>query len=85
MVVAVNESATHYEMVYQGKVIAHHLKAQRHRVVMEPAHYHGLLKMAERTNCVDPPRFDPAFGQLGEVMVRDLAQYEAASQTGGVK
>jgi predicted transcriptional regulator len=85
MVVAVNESATHYEMVHQGKVIAHHLKAQRHSVVMEPAHYHGLLKMAERTNCVDPPRFDPAFGQLGEVMVRDLAQYEAASQAGGVK
>jgi hypothetical protein len=85
MVVAVSESATHYEMVYQGKVIAHHLKAQRHSVVMEPAHYHGLLKMAERTTCVDPPRFDPAFGQLGEVMVRDLAQYEAASQAGGVK
>jgi hypothetical protein len=85
MVVAVNESATHYEMVYQGKVIAHHPKAQRHSVVMEPAHYHGLLKMAERTTCVDPPRFDPAFGQLGEVMVRDLAQYEAVSQAGGVK
>jgi transposase len=85
MVVAVNESASHYEMVYQGKVIAHHPKAQRHSVVMEPAHYHGLLKMAERSNCVTPPRFDPAFGQLGEVMVRDLEQYEAASEAGGAK
>lgn len=85
MVVAVNESATHYQMVYQGKVIAHHPKAQRHSVVMEPAHYHGLLKLAEQDNCVAPPRFDPAFAQLGEVMVRDLAQYEAASDAGGVK
>ena len=57
LVVAVNESASHYEMVYQGKVIAHHPKAQRHSVVMEPAHYHGLLKMAERSNGVTPPRF----------------------------
>jgi hypothetical protein len=44
-----------------------------------------LLKMAERSNCVTPPRFDPAFGQLGEVMVRDLEQYQAASQAGGAK
>jgi hypothetical protein len=30
-----------------------------------------------------PPRFDPNFGPLGEVMVRDLALYEAASQSEG--
>jgi hypothetical protein len=29
------------------------------------------------------PRFDPNFDQLGEVMVRDLALYEAASQSEG--
>jgi hypothetical protein len=30
-----------------------------------------------------PPRFDPNFGTLGEVMVRDLELYEAASQNEG--
>jgi len=29
------------------------------------------------------PRFDPNFAQLGEVMVRDLALYEAVSQSEG--
>ena len=32
---------------------------------------------------VPAPRFDPNFGRLGEVMVRDLALYEAASQSEG--
>jgi hypothetical protein len=30
-----------------------------------------------------PPRFDPYFGSLGEVMVRDLKLYETASASEG--
>ncbi len=30
-----------------------------------------------------PPRFDPNFAQLGEVLVRELALYEAVSQSEG--
>jgi hypothetical protein len=50
---------------------------------MEPAHYAGLLRVGRETALPPAPRFDPNFGRLGEVMVRDLALYEAASQSKG--
>ena len=45
---------------------------------MEPAHYAGLLRPGGRPSPGSPPRFDPYFGGFGEVMVRDLALYEAS-------
>jgi hypothetical protein len=81
--VSVQESATHYEIFHQDRLIARHAKAARHSVVMEPAHYAGLLRAAGNPSPATPPRFDPYFSGFGEVMVRDLKLYEALSQNEG--
>jgi transposase len=81
--VSVQESAEQYEFFHEGKLVAHHQKAARHSVVMDPAHYAGLLRVSRQAALPPAPRFDPNFGQLGEVMVRDLALYEAVSQSPG--
>lgn len=81
--VCVQESPEHFEFFHQDQLIARHPKAARHGVVMEPAHYAGLLRVGGCLPLAAPPRFDPSFAQLGEVMVRDLAQYEAVSQSEG--
>jgi len=53
-------------------------------VVMQPAHYAGLLRPGDHPPppCT-PPRCDPYFNGFGEVLVRDLQLYEAISQGGG--
>jgi transposase len=78
--VSVQESANHYEFFHEGKLLARHPKAARHSVSMDPAHYAGLLRVGGEAAMPPAPRFDPNFDPLGEVMVRDLALYEAASQ-----
>jgi hypothetical protein len=83
MTVSVHESADHYEIFHQEQLIARHRKAARHSVVMEPAHYSGLLRVGRPVPQASPPRFDPNFSRLGEVMVRDLSLYEAISQSEG--
>jgi transposase len=83
MVVSVQESAEHYEFFHQDKLVARHQKAVRHSVMMDPAHYAGLLRVSRQAALPPAPRFDPNFGRLGEVMVRELALYEAASQNQG--
>jgi transposase len=82
LTVSVQESAGHYEFFHEGKLIARHQKAARHSVVMEPAHYAGLLCVGARATPA-PPRFDPYFANFGEVMVRDLKLYEALFQSEG--
>jgi transposase len=79
--VSVHEGLTHYEFFHQGKLIARHHKAPRHTMVMEPAHYAGLLRVGAGPRQASPPRFDPYFGRFGEVMVRDLKLYEELSAT----
>jgi hypothetical protein len=81
--VSVQESATHYEIFHQDQLIARHAKAARHSVVMEPAHYAGLLRAAANRTPATAPRCDPYFRGFGEVMVRDLKLYEALSQSDG--
>jgi transposase len=83
LIVSVHESPGYYEIFHQERLVACHPKVPRHSVRMEPAHYAGLLRVAQRTGPPAPPRFDPHYGPLGEVMVRDLALYEAASQGEG--
>ena len=46
--VDVRETATHYVIVAGDTCIAQHAKAGRHAVVMEPAHYAGLLRPGRR-------------------------------------
>ena len=81
--ISVQESAEHYEFFHEGKLVARHQKAVRHSVMMEPAHYAGLLRVNREAALPPAPRFDPNFSRLGEVMVRDLALYEAASHSEG--
>ena len=76
-----HESLQHYEFFHQDRLIARHQKAARHSVVMEPAHYAGLLRVNTRSQAGTPPRFDPYFGRFGEVMVRDLKLYEELSRS----
>lgn len=81
--VTVQESATHYEIFESGTRIARHEKAGRHAVVMAAEHYAGLLRAGPSSPCAAPPRWDPAYRQLGEVAVRDLRLYEAVLEYGG--
>jgi hypothetical protein len=80
--VDVRETATHYVIVAGDVCIAQHAKAGRHAVVMEPAHYHGLLCPGTLPP-VDAPRWDPAYQTLGAVEVRDLGLYDALVEIGG--
>jgi transposase len=81
--VSVHEGPGYYEFFQQDKLIARHPRAERHSVVMEPAHYAGLLRVGTRGRHSAPPRFDPYYGGFGEVMVRDLQLYETISQSQG--
>jgi hypothetical protein len=82
--VQVHETLTHYAILCAGTCVAEHAKAARHAVVMEPAHYDGLLRPGPRPLVEEtPPRWDPAYRQLGDVMVRDLGIYAAAAEIGG--
>jgi transposase len=78
--VSVQENLSHYEIFHRGRLIARHPTTTRHSVVMDPAHYAGLLRTGGKPSPAAPPRFDPGFGGFGEVMVRDLALYEIVSQ-----
>jgi transposase len=82
--ISVHEGLGHYEFFNHQRLIARHRKAARHSVMMDPGHYAGLLR-ARGSKCAGspPPRFDPYFGELGEVMVRDLNLYEIISQSEG--
>ena len=80
--VDVRETATHYVIVAGDTCIAQHAKAGRHAVVMEPAHYAGLLRPGAPP-VTEAPQWDPAYHALGAVEVRDLAIYETLSGIGG--
>lgn len=80
--VDVRETATHYVIVAGDTCIAQHAKAGRHAVVMEPAHYAGLLRPGAPP-VTEAPQWDPAYHALGAVEVRDLAIYETLSRIGG--
>jgi len=82
--VSVHESLGEYEFFHKDRLIARHKKSARYSVVMEPTHYAGLLRTGgNKFVASPPPRFDPYFGGLGEVMVRDLKLYEIISQSEG--
>ena len=85
--VRVHETADHYEIYHrEGVPIARHAKAGRHAVVMERAHYQGLLRPGAKPGEVRPPRFDPRFLALGgEVAIRALDTYAMASSAEAVR
>jgi transposase len=81
--VSVHETSTQYEIFSGSTCIARHAKQPRHGVVMEPGHYRGLLRPPSVTSLPRPPQWDPRYGALGEVMVRDLGLYAALAESGG--
>jgi transposase len=81
--VSVHEGLGHYEFFHHDHLIACHPKAARHSMVMDPAHYAGLLRTGGKSAPAAPPRFDPYFAGFGEVMVRDLKLYEVVSASEG--
>lgn len=80
--VDVRETATHDVIVAGDTCIAQHAKAGRHAVVMEPAHYAGLLRPGALPR-TDAPQWDPAYHGLGAVEIRDLAIDDALTTLGG--
>jgi hypothetical protein len=82
--VSVQETATHYELFADSESIARYAKAGRHAVVMDPAHYAGLLRTSGLPTPPAPPQWDPTYQQLGHVAVRDLRLYAAIAESGGV-
>ena len=81
--VAVHETPTHYEIFSGATRIAQHEKRSRFAVVMEPAHYAGLLRPGANSAPTTPPQWDPAYRGFGEVQIRDLTTYAALVEAGG--
>jgi transposase len=77
--VIIRELLGSYEILHEGQVIARHVAAGRHQVIMDPAHYRGLLRPGPRAarGIPEPPRFDPGYPASATVAVRDLAVYAA--------
>jgi transposase len=74
--VTVREHASDFTVWAGETLVATHARQPRHQVVMEPAHYAGLLRVDQTPLAVAPPRHDPRYVGHGEVAVRDLAVYE---------
>lgn len=81
--VTVQETTTHYEIVQGTTCIARHAKVPRHTVVMDRAHYQGLFRPGAPPPSASPPRWDPAYPPVGEVMVRSLTHDAAVAEAGG--
>ena len=79
-VVEIHETSTHYEIFSGPTRIARHEKRPRFAVVIEPAHYAGLLRPGATAPPPAPPRWDPAYRPFGDVEVRDLAIYAALAE-----
>ena len=78
--VGIRERLGVYEILYQGAVIARHAAQGRRAVVMEPAHYAGLLRPRGSPPVVRPPRYDPGYPATADVAIRDLAIYAAIAE-----
>jgi transposase len=79
-IVVIRELLGSYEILHQGTVIARHRARGRHQVVMEPAHYAGLLRPRGAAAVAGPPRFDPSYPASADVAVRDLGIYAAIAE-----
>lgn len=82
--VTIRELLGAYEILHAGQVVARHARRGRHQVVMERAHYAGLLEPARtyQLRAASPPRLDPRYPASGDVAVRDLTIYAAIADGG---
>lgn len=74
--VMVREHASAFTIWHRDTVVATHARHARQQVVMQPAHYVGLLRVDQTPLAVQPPQHDPRYATRGEVAVRDLGVYE---------
>ena len=74
--VEVYESATGFAMQHADTIVAEHARRPRQQVVMNPAHYAGLLRVDRTPRALAPPQYDPRYQHVGLVEPRDLASYE---------
>ena len=74
--VTVREHASAFTIWHGDAVVATHARQGRHQVVMQPAHYAGLLRVDRTPLALVPPQYDPRYPQSGDVAARDLAVYE---------
>ena len=74
--VTVHEHATDFTIHHGDVLVARHARRGRAHVVMEPAHYAGLLRVDRTPLALQPPQHDPRYVGRGEVTTRDLAVFE---------
>jgi len=79
--VEVHESAAGFAIQHANIVIAEHVRRPRQQVVMDPAHYAGLLRVDRTPLALQPPQLDPRYQHVGVVESRDLAVYESHAET----
>ena len=78
--VEVHESAAGFAIQHANAVVAEHARRPRHQVIMDPAHYAGLLRLDRTPLAVQPPQYDPRYQQIGVVEARDLAIYDGIAE-----
>lgn len=74
--VTVYEHATAFSIHHGDVQIARHERHGRAQVVMDPAHYAGLLRVDRTPLALQPPQHDPRYAGRGEVTTRDLTVYD---------
>ena len=74
--VEVYESAAGFAIQYADTVVAAHVRRPRQQVIMDPAHYAGLLRVDRTPRALAPPEYDPRYQHVGTVERRDLASYD---------
>lgn len=79
--VTVREHATDFTIWQQDTLVATHARRARHQVVMEPAHYAGLLRVDRTPLAAKPPQHDPRYVTQGDVVIRDLSVYERFAES----
>ena len=83
-IVTVKEHAQDFTIWHRDAVVATHTRQARHQVVMQPAHYAGLLRVDQTPLQAAPPQYDPRYPVAGDVMTRDLRVYETHAAECGV-
>ena len=78
--VSVHESAEYYEFFHEEKLVARHQKAVRHSVVMEPAHYAGLLRVSREAALLPAPTSEPESTWCADGPARQLRFREPCAE-----
>jgi transposase len=84
--VALSIVAHEVRVFHRGKLVAQHpLCTERHRIIRDPAHYQGLVRLDRARAEREVPTASSLLwrNRLEDVEVRDLGLYEAVAAAGG--